>query len=71
MCKLLDANSKTVNLHTTFYTNDVVKKELKFRVYFSCIIRESNLNLYSHIIIEKHPPTGIYEVFHTLVPHIM
>lgn len=58
-------------LHTTFYINDVIKKELKYRVYFSYIIRESKLNLYSHIIIEKHPPTGIYEVLRILVPHSM
>lgn len=48
----------------------MIKKELKFRVYFSHINRESSLNLYSHVL-EKHPciERGILEIFHILVLH--
>lgn len=46
----------------------MIKKELKFWVYFSYIDRELSLNLYSYVL-EKYLciERGIYEVFYILV----
>lgn len=72
MHKLLDANSRAVIYIQLLLLMMWVRKELKFRVYFSHNMRASSLNLYSHII-EKHLSVerGIYEVSHIFVVDIM